>query len=419
MTPNIHPPSLCYVAALSLMLCSPSVGHAQAVIAPPAPTSGTTRSSFALFENSESPDSAAAGPGASTTSAPSTRSSPTRFHPHLNYRFLYGDGIRSQAGRSATTEIHEISPGFRLDIGRLWNLEYSPTWSLYSHEAFRDTFEQDVRLSGTAILEDWRLGFSQAYQSSSDTLVETGRQTNQETSLTTLEVSYRLSNSMMLDLAVHQDLRFVEQFSDTMEWSTLEWLHYRASARTIASLGLGFGYIDMGTGPNVSYQQLQAQVAWSPSDAMTLQLHGEMNIRRFHTTDSTSLKTPIYGASIAYSPRQGTLVSLAVDRTVSSSYFQSQVTENDAWSFDLSQRLLQKFQLSVGISRRSTSYVTSNPEAAAARKDDYTSFIARISSDFLSRGKLTVFYQASENSSDRGEFGFSSTQFGIEIGYGY
>src|SRR5208282_169494 len=54
------------------------------------------------------------------------------FRPHPFYRFLYGTGILSSTNQAANTVINQFSPGFLLDIGRHWTLDYTPTWTSYS-----------------------------------------------------------------------------------------------------------------------------------------------------------------------------------------------------------------------------------------------------------------------------------------------
>jgi len=104
---------------------------------------------------------------------------PVSVRPHLVYRLTYGDGIQSSLGQPVTTGIQAISPGILLGLGSTWTLDYTPTWTLYSNRAFKDTLGNAADLHGDTAYGDWTFGFSQNYSRSSLPLVETGQQTEQ------------------------------------------------------------------------------------------------------------------------------------------------------------------------------------------------------------------------------------------------
>ena len=417
MTPNIHPPSLWCLAAISLFLSAAS--DAQPVITPPPVDSDVDTSPFNMFQGSETPQPAPSTSRNSTSTPPRAASVLSKLQPRLLYRYLYADGIQSSPARPTATTIHELAAHFSLDVGSNWKLNYQPIWTFYSHEDFRDTVDHNIHLSGGTAFDDWRLHFSQDFQTSSAPLVATGGQTSEELCITTISSNLRLNDYLALELSINQGLRFVEQFPNSYEWSTLDWLHYRLSSRTITSLGFGAGYTDMSVGADASYRQLQGQIAWSPSDAITLQLHVGSHSHSLRTQGSSEFSSFIYGVTAAYTLFPRTLLTLGGTSTVAGSYFANQFTQTDEWHVQLQQRILGKVDLDLGFARHSNSYVSIDVAASPARKDDYNSFNVRVSLSFLRRGTLALSYQWSENSSDREEFGFASNQFGIEIGYGY
>src|ERR1041384_4923081 len=102
---------------------------------------------------------------------------PVQFRPHLLFRFLYGDGIPATPGHQFKTAIEEIYPGLLLQLGNHWNLDYTPTLRFYSSSHFADSTDHSVSLTGGGTYQEWTLGFSQTYASSSQPLVETATQT--------------------------------------------------------------------------------------------------------------------------------------------------------------------------------------------------------------------------------------------------
>ena len=364
---------------------------------------------------------AGAAPGNVLENAP-IRWGPIGLRPHIYYRFLDGSGIPASEGKHVDTTIQEISPGLLFSLGSHWTLNYTPTWSFYSNRQFRNTLDHGVGLTGGTTYEDWVFGLSQGYSSSSAPLVETGTQTEQESYSTAISASCLLNSKMSLDLAVNQNLTSAAQFESSREWSTLDWLNYQFWARLNAALGLGFGYIDVDTGPDMTYERFQGRVNWRATDKLSFQIHGGLEDRQFLGGGSDQLN-PIVGTVIQYQPFETTKLSLNVDRVVAVSLLtasssQNQITETTSVAGDLNQRLLEKFYLDLGGGYHTVKYVTSGG-AATDRKDNFYAFNVRLSCALLKRGTAAVFYQISDNSSSEPGFTFTSRQLGFELGYQY
>jgi len=348
---------------------------------------------------------------------------PVSLRPHPFYRFLYGDGIPSAQTNYVATTIQEISPGFLFGIGSHWLLDYRPTWRLYSNRQFRDSLDQSVRLTGGTTYEDWLLGLSQSYDSSSMPLVETGTQTEQETYATAINASYRMNSQMSLDLALNQKFTSAQQFQSSREWSTLDWLNYQFWPRLDAALGVGVGYVDVDTGPDMTYEQFQGRISWRATDKLSFQVHGGLEDRQFLISGTDDAINPVAGGAIQYQPFETTKLSLSADHAVgvsllSASGSQNQVTESTDIRGSLNQRLLKQLHLDLGGGFHKVAYVSSGAHSAS-REDEFFSFYVRLSCLFLKRGTAAVFYQVTDNSSTQPGFTFSSSQVGFEVGYRY
>jgi len=344
---------------------------------------------------------------------------PMNLKPHLLYRFLYGNGIQSSPGQPLTTAIHEIAPGLLLGVGGHWTLDYTPTWTFYSNHQFRDTLDHAVVLTGGTAYGDWVLGLSQSYVSSDQPLIETGGQTAQETYSTALNASYRFGRAMSVDLAVNQNFTFTEKFTNSREWSTMDWLNYQLWPRFDIGIGVGGGYVDVSPGTDMTYEQYQGRVNWRATDKISFQVRGGLEDRQFLDAGTGDLINPLYGATVQYQPFEATTLSLSANRAVSTSPFQNEVTENTDLSGSLNQRLLERFNLSLGAGYHTGKYIVSAAGFPAGRKDEYYSFNARLSTTFLKRGTIAATYQFSNNSSSVAGYGYSSNQFGLEVGYRY
>jgi hypothetical protein len=348
---------------------------------------------------------------------------PLRFRPHLMYRLLYGDGVPARPGEDYETAINEIYPGILIGIGNHWNLDYTPTLRYYSSSRFRDTLNHTVTLAGGTVYQDWTLGFSQNYVSTSEPLIETGGQTDEESFATRLNATYQISTPLSLELGASQSFRYMgesettQELSDSKNWNTLDWLNYQFSPRIGAALGLGFAYDYIQVGSDMTSEQLQGRVTWRPGQKLFLTASAGLEYRQFLDSDESAALNPLFGLSALYQIFEPTSLSVGMNRTVSASYFGDQYTEVMAVSASLRQRLLNKLFLDLSGGFTRTAYNATTTSVAVNRDDNGTFFNARLSMEVLRRGTVAVFYQRTENNSNEEAFALSSAQVGVELGY--
>ena len=404
------------VMGLCLLVALPAV-VAQEVVAP-SPAAPMLPPALREYQAEKTTALPSIGAISDVTQEPSPfQWGPVTLQPRVSYRFLYGDGIQATPGDRSKTAIHEIAPGLRFGLGSHWILDYTPTWTFYSNKNFRDNLGHAVGLTGGGVYGDWVLGLSQSYGCSDTPLIETGRQTSQETFSTALTASHRFSPELSLDLSLNQNLRFVEAFAGSREWSTMDWLNYQVWPRFTVAVGAGFGYVDVDRSPDETYEQYQGRISWRATDKISLQIHGGVEDRQFVSGGAGDLVNPIFGASVQYQPFEATGLSFSAKRAVNASFFQDEVTETTSLSATLSQRLLGKLMLSLGGGHSTVRYVAATSSVSAGRHDDNYSFDARLASPFLKRGSVEVFYQYADNVSNEPAFSYTSHQVGIQVQY--
>jgi hypothetical protein len=339
--------------------------------------------------------------------------------PHLSYRLMYGDGIQSQPGNQLYTAVHTISPGVSFKIGDSWTLDYTATQTLYSRREFNDTLDQAFDLQGTKSVGSWALQFAQGYTTSSAPLAETASQTKQENATTSLGAAYPISPDFSLELGATQSLRFAGTLGDTFEWSTMDWVNYHASTDFSAAVGAGLGYVDLTDAPNMSYQRYLGRMGWKISPKIGLDINGGVEVRNSEATGASATNNPIYDIALRYAPFEHTTLSVEGGRTVSVSLFQNQVSDARNWSARLQQRLLGRLNLNAGVSGQKSSYSAPVNTIAVNRDDETRSFNVSLGATFRRRGTIVVSYQRSQNTSNLAGYGFSSSQFGLELAFRY
>jgi len=374
-------------------------------------------------------------PSGAASSAP-LQLGPVTVHPHVDYQFLYGTGIQSSPGQQQNTIVQQLSPGILFNLGDHWALDYTPTVFFYSSSSFRDTVDHSAQLSWGMAYSDWFFSASQGFSFSSDPSVETAAQTDQQTYSTALNASYQFNDTMSLDLGLSQNLNYfgngtaptnlLQNLSSSRSWSTMDWLNYQFWPRFNVGIGVGAGYSQQDGSPDSINEQYQARANWRATDKISFQLNGGLQDQQYLSGGAGSLLTPIFGAAIQYQPFEQTKLSLSANRSVSPSYFQSQVTESTAITADLNQRLLGKLYLDLSGGYIATKYVASVSGASTSRHDDGYTFNARLTYPFLKMATASVFYTYSKNSSSQSGFtsspsgfDYSSTQIGFEVGFRY
>ena len=391
-------------------------GEAQQVLTPP-PIYGVTPPAMQEYETNQ-PGAPQVNQLASVNGGeqPLFQAGPVAIHPHLLYRFLYGNGIQATPGQQKNTAINQISPGVLFAIGSHWTLDYTPTLSYYSSSHFRDTLDQSAGLRWGTLYQDWVFGISQSYTAISAPLAQTGTQTDTENYSTAGNVSYRFNSKISADFSIGQNFVFAQQFTSTREWTTMNWLNYQLWTKVDIGAGAGFDYYDVSPGPNVMDEQLQGRVRWRLTDKTSFAIHAGVQDQQYLMSGTGNRISPIFGASLEYGPIEGTVLSLSADRSVAPSFFEGQVVEATTVSAGLSQRILKKLNLGLTGSYGKSRYLASASNVFPNRVDDYYAFGARLSTVVLKRGTASIFYQYSDNSSTIPGFTYKSSQVGFELG---
>ena len=341
---------------------------------------------------------------------------PVALHPHFVYRLMNGDGIPARPGREFKTTTHDISPGVLVAVGEKWSFDYTPTWTYYSNDAFKDTVDHAVRLNGGTSYGDWDFGLAFSYTYDSPALLETGGQTTQERFSTNANVSYHLSSRTVLELTAVGSARYGSQFNDSRDWRTRNWLNYQVNPRVTVGVSAGLGYVEVETGSDMSYVEAGGRIGWRPTEKLTFHVDAGMENRRFRVGGLNDRSTPKYGATLSYTPVETTSFSLTANQTVSPSYFRDQITTGRSYGLGLQQRFLKRFHLSLHYTHATSAYDSTASDVTGVRDDTSKSFTARLSTALFQRGSVALVFRDTTNRSNLEDYDVTSTQYGFEIG---
>lgn len=340
-------------------------------------------------------------------------------HPLFLYRFTKADGMLTAPGTPQSTSMHYVSVRLNWNLGQYVTVRYVPGWTYYSNSAFDKHVDHEVTIRAQLSYHDWYFRGYHRYSRASATLIETGRQTTQDINTTTVEAQRPLGQRTTLELGLAQDARSADNFSDHLGWSTNNWLHYQLSDALMASAGFSYGYVRVEDSADMSYEALRTRIRWHFTDKIQVDVRAGLENRAFRDTDLPDTRTPIYGANIVYQILETTSLSITGDRTVAPSLFESQVMRTTNWRFGLNQRLLERFNLTIAVVRRTSTYDSADDIAIPSRRDSGRLFQARLGTHFHTNGTIALVYANRKNSSTDTRFGFSGDQYGVELSYRY
>ncbi|HXC36340.1 MAG TPA: hypothetical protein VNV43_10725 [Candidatus Acidoferrales bacterium] len=355
--------------------------------------------------------------------------------PHVDYQFIDAFHLLAAPSNQVNTTIQRLSPGFLLNLGPHWALDYTLTLAWYSNTNFGTEVDHSITLTGQTVYGDWIFGLLQGVLLSSSPLIEFGGQTYQEYFNTVVTGHHEDNQYFSEDLSLNQNFQIYpgNQFEDSRAWSTIDWLNYQPQSHFNIGIGPGLGYVNSEIGPDSVFEQLEGRVNWRLSDRISLQVAGGFSETEFLGAQGNGdLFSPIYSGSLQFKPFSETELSVFASRSVTPSPFAGQYTEDSSVGASLTQRFLKQFYFSVDGAYTKQKYVASayyaffqtktnltfvliNP----ARTDDYYTFSARLSHSFLQRGNVSIFYLYSSDKSTLPGYTFSGNQFGGEVSYSF
>jgi hypothetical protein len=354
-------------------------------------------------------------------------------YPHLLYKFSYGNGIEARPGLNSTTVVNSIAPGLFLKLGDHWSIDYTPSLDFYSNPIFRDTTDQSVVLNGVTTNGDWALKLSQSYLDTTQPLVETGTQIEQQAYLTALNAAWQMNGDLSLQLGLNQNFRLGTGLIGLHEWTTSDWLSYQFQPQLSAALGVTGGYDELSAGSDMPFEQGLGRVIFQPGAKLYLVAIGGYEDRQFIRPAAPPLVGAIFQAYALYQVLEGTSFDVAGYRTVTPSLYENEVNTITTITADFRQKIIGRmfFKISSGYTSEPFTSIEAGPlpkyyfgvpatKSLVVTRTDTRTF-AEFSLTTTLRDRLTasVFYRVNANDSSQANFNYSGSQAGFELNYQY
>jgi hypothetical protein len=346
---------------------------------------------------------------------------PFQLRPFASYRLTYGDGLNVTPGNQVTTTLHEITPGAILQSRHL-SIRYAPTLKYYSSDAYDDGIDHSASLMATFGVDEWMFTIDHSFSMSDSVLIETGTQTPRQNHNTLLSALYQYSEKTSLEFNLSQDIQESESLNSSIGWSSMNWINYHMTEKTSVGVGIGGGYTMQDFGSDMTHEQLQGRIGWSPGPNLTAGLNGGVEFRQFADSGIEDQVNPLFGASIGYTVWHATTLSLSANQSVRTSLLNAQATESVSISGGVRQRFLKVLHLDLFgefIQNDYQNVVSQGEEGTleTSRTDDILSFSANLGFTVFKKGDISIFYQHSQNESSAEGYTYDSDQYGFQISY--
>lgn len=372
---------------------------------------------------------------------------PALVRPHPYEKFIYSDGLLFGSGRTTNSYINRLALGALADFGNNWTIDYTPTWVYYTNPRLKDSIEQSFQGIGSVRNGDWYFQISELYSLTNSPDIETGTQTQRQSTITSFNASHIFTDRLSIDLGISQALQFIEKSPDTYDWSSSNWLTYHWPSGLDVSAGFTIGYTDFDPGSHMEYYSPNIRLRWRVSDKLSFSATAGYDNRKTATTGIPTTHVPIYNANVFYRPFDQTKLSFRLSRSVNATTFENSSSDARSWNINLEQRLLGQFTLDAGVGHSQNRFTGSRivfiPSSTTQnvldqngniiavltsttftplrvidhRNDSANSYSLSLSTPFLGRGTLAVLHDWRRNRSDIGGFNFDSHQTGVEIRY--
>jgi hypothetical protein len=370
----------------------------------------------------------------SPTGPPLAAWGPFDLYPHLHYLISYGNGLQPLPGKNSTTLLDTVAPGLYVKIGHNWFVDYTPSFNFYSNPIFHNTTDQKVFLNGATTNGDWTLSLSQHYIDTTQPLVETGTQIEQQAYATALNATWLMSSRSSLELSLNQNFRFTASLVNLHEWTSADWYNYQVQPQLGLALGFTGGFDELSAGARSEpFEEALGRVVFHPGTKLSLTVIGGIQDRQFSDVAEVPLLSPIFQAVGAYQIRDGTLLTVTGDRSVTPSLIKDQLNTITTVDATVHQNIIGKMfaELSCGYTDQSYTGIVPGPLppfyfgtpprfAEVVDRVDHRSF-AKVSLSTIIQTRFTasIFYMISENESSQSNFHYSGNQGGFQLDYKY
>jgi len=356
----------------------------------------------------------------------------------LDLRGVYDDNIGLSSFKPISDYYFRIDPAIMIGFGDITSrdanflrFEYDPDIGLFLDHSSLNTFQNVIHFNGRVAFSRLTLSLSEVAQ------LLNGSDVNQATSTgtfvnavnldvrgqprvnmfnTQLNAAYQLAGKTSLSLGLQSSIADYSSFVSSHEISGNVFVNYIYSEKLTIGLGAvgGREFVDQPT-PDQTFEQGNVRIAYEITGKLLANVSVGVEFRQFDSGRSDYI-SPVFAATLSYTPFDGTDVSLiGSGSTTSSASLAGQVFTSTQLVASVRQRLLDRFFVSLTVGYQNLKYVEATGVIVATRDDDYYFIQPAIDVKIMRFWYAGGYYLHRQNNSSASFFGFVENQSGLRM----
>lgn len=340
--------------------------------------------------------------------------------PHISVGLRYDSNIFVDDENSKGDLILTVAPGVSVRYGSSQSTlelfaDYTAGANFFSDETSLDGIDHFFRLGLTSRLNKLTVGFRVGVELVDGSDVEAGERVKRTNYYAGFTTEYQISEKTSVEFNGDYRLSDYNALLDSDETRAQIFLNYLLLPKVRVGVGGTLGFLDVDGSPGQTYEQALLRATYTISGRLTLNGNVGAEFRQFGG-ERDDLVTPVFGAGFAWTPFDGTMITVDGRRRI---YGSASLGRQDYAAtggvVNLRQRFLSDFFFSLALGYEHASYFETVDGVNADREDNYFYIRPGLQWQIRDRWTMGIFYTYSENLSDgEGSNSFSRDQIGLQ-----
>lgn len=351
--------------------------------------------------------------------------------PYIQGGFLYDDNIRITSENRLEDEVWTLTPGvvlgagqYRQAVGTFLALDYHPDLIFYTHNSKYNSVDHNASLLAQKRWEKLALSVGQGYVDGSGGYTEALNRVERAIYDTTLKGTYLFSDKTSFELIGRQTIADYDESEDAADdlysyniWEVQPWANYQWTPKVKVGLGAIFGWRDVRSNPNQTYQQPLVRAVYTWSDKTRIYGHAGVEFEQYQGGGDHG-PTFVFSLAGDYRPWEYTTFTLeGYRRNQNSIVFEGQNYTSTGVRVTARQQIGQRLFVSLTGGYEQSDYYSLPGYSSIDRTDDYFYVGPTIDYSLTERWYVGAFYQYRDNASTLDGYDFYNNQVGLRASY--
>jgi len=343
------------------------------------------------------------------------------FKPHLSIGDYYDGNIFLKSQNEESDFITRVAPGFTMRLGDTDSMfylvgDYTAGLNYYAEHPNQSTVDNDGRVQAQWSMPKTTIGLTMNVSSDTGQDVDITDRVRQELYFIGLTGHYAYSEKTSWDLSGDYTRDDFNGLISSQQTEGQAFLNYQYSPKTQVGIGAGAGVLIVPATPTQTFEDGNVRATYRATGKITLIAEGGIEFRQYGDGVGTSL-TPVFIIEGAWTPIQGTAVSLDARRSIyASAILNDQDYTATSLDFTITQRITDYVDVSLASGYVNSSYTATATNVSATREDNFYYVRPAVEWKALSWLSVGIFYEYSQDLSQGGTAdSFSRDRGGIDI----